>query len=144
MAPAFRLCRQQEVLKSPAYHKALTGDKYFPRYPGVLKTAKENLKRLADAGVRIGYGTDSGVLTRFEGFGEHMELQLMVEAGMTPAQVITAATKSSAEFLGQQKDLGTLEQGKWADLLVLGANPLESIRNSRQIDAVYVAGNKVQ
>ena len=44
---------------------------------------------------------------------------------MTPAQVITAATKSSAEFLGQQKDLGTLEQGKWADLLVLGANPLD-------------------
>ena len=116
--------RQQEVLKSPEYHKALTGDKYFPRYPGVLKTAKENLKRLADAGVRIGYGTDSGVLTRFEGFGEHMELELMVEAGMTPAQVITAATKSSAEFLGQEKDLGTLEQGKWADLIVLGADPL--------------------
>jgi len=135
---------QQEVLGSPAYHKALTGDKYFPRYPGVLKTAKENLKRLADAGVRIGYGTDSGVLTRFEGFGEHMELQLMVEAGMTPAQVITAATKSSAEFLGQQKDLGTLEQGKWADMIVLGADPLANIRNSRQIEAVYVAGNKVE
>ena len=136
--------RQKEVLSSPKYHNALTGDKYFSRYPGVLKTAKENLKRLADAGVRIGYGTDSGVLTRFEGFGEHMELQLMVEAGMTPAQVITAATKSSAEFLGQQKDLGTLEQGKWADLIVLGADPLANIRNSRQIDAVYIAGNKVQ
>ena len=136
--------RQQTVLKSPEYHKALTGDKYFPRYPTVLKNAKENLKRLADAGVRIGYGTDSGVLTRFEGFGEHMELELMVEAGMTPAQVISAATKSSAEFLGQEKDLGTLEQGKWADLIVLGADPLANIRNSRQIDAVYVAGNKVQ
>src|SRR5687767_4844618 len=111
--------RQQTVLKSPAYHKALTGDKYFPRYPGVLKTAMGNLKRLADAGVPIGYGTDSGVLTRFEGFGEHMELELMVQAGMTPAQVISAATRSSAEFLGQEKDLGTLEQGKWADLLVL-------------------------
>ena len=135
--------RQQTVLKSPEYHKALTGDKYFPRYPTVLKNAKENLKRLADAGVRIGYGTDSGVLTRFEGFGEHMELELMVEAGMTPAQVITAATKSSAEFLGQEKDLGTLEQGKWADLIVLGADPLASIRNSRQIDSVYIAGNKV-
>jgi imidazolonepropionase-like amidohydrolase len=136
--------RQKTVLASPEYHKALTGDKYFPRYPGVLKTATENLKRLADAGVPIGYGTDSGVLTRFEGFGEHMELELMVQAGMTPAQVITAATKSSSEFLGQQKDLGTLEQGKWADLIVLRANPLENIRNSRQIDAVYVAGNKVQ
>jgi imidazolonepropionase-like amidohydrolase len=136
--------RQKAVLASPEYHKALTGDKYFPRYPGVLKTAKENLKRLADAGVPIGYGTDSGVLTRFEGFGEHMELELMVEAGMTPAQVITAATRSSAEFLRQEKNLGTLEQGKWADLLVLGADPLANIRNSRQIDAVYIAGNKVQ
>jgi imidazolonepropionase-like amidohydrolase len=135
---------QKTVLKSPEYHKALTSDKYFPRYPGVLKNAKENLKRLADAGVRIGYGTDSGVLTRFEGFGEHMELQLMVEAGMTPAQVITAATKSSAEFLGQEKDLGTLEQGKWADLVVLGADPLANIRNTRQIEAVYIAGNKLQ
>ena len=136
--------RQQEVLKSPEYHKALTGDKYFPRYPGVLKTAMENLKRLADAGVRIGYGTDSGVLTRFEGYGEHKELELMVQAGMTPAQVITAATKSSAEFLGQQDNLGTLEKGKWADLIVLGGDPLADIKNSRQIDAVYIAGNKIQ
>ena len=136
--------QQQAVLKSPEYHKALTGDKYFPRYPGILKTAIENLKRLADAGVPIGYGTDSGVLTRFEGFGEHMELELMVEAGMTPAQVIGAATKRSAEFLGQEKHLGTLERGKWADLIVLGADPLANIRNSRQIDAVYIAGNKVQ
>ena len=136
--------RQQTVLKSPEYHKALTGDKYFSRYPGVLKTAKENLKRLVDGGVRIGYGTDSGVLTRFEGFGEHMELELMVEAGMTPAQVITAATRSSAEFLGQEKDLGTLEPGKWADLLVLSADPLANIRNSRQIDSVYIAGNRLE
>ena len=136
--------RQREVLSSPEYHKALTSDKYFSRYPGILKTAMENLKRLADAGVPIGYGTDSGVLTRFEGFGEHMELELMVQAGMTPSQVITAATKNSAEFLGQQSNLGTLEQGKWADLIVLAANPLENIRNSRQIDAVYIAGNKVQ
>ena len=68
----------------------------------------------------------------------------MVESGMTPAQVITAATKSSAEFLGQDKNLGTLEQGKWADLLVLGADPLADIKNSRRIDAVYIAGNKVQ
>ena len=136
--------RQKTVLASPEYHKALTSDKYFPRYPGILKTAKDNLKRLADAGVPIGYGTDSGVLTRFEGFGEHKELELMVEAGMTPAQVITTATKTSAEFLGQQNNLGTLEQGKWADLIVLGANPLENITNSRKIEAVYIAGNKAQ
>lgn len=136
--------RQKTVLASPEYHKALTGDKYFSRYPGILQTAKDNLKRLVAAGVPIGFGTDSGVLTRFEGFGEHMELELMVESGMTPAQVITTATRSSAEFLGQGKELGTLEQGKWADLIVLGADPLANIRNSRQIEAVYIAGNKVQ
>ncbi len=135
--------RMQAVLKSPDYQKALTGDKYFPNYPRYLKTAQENLKRLADAGVRIGFGSDTGVLTRFEGFGEHWELELMVQAGMTPAQVIVAATKSSAEFLGQN-DLGTLEGGKWADLIVLNADPLANIRNSRQIDSVYVAGNRIQ
>jgi imidazolonepropionase-like amidohydrolase len=135
--------RMQKVLASPEYQKALTSDKYFPNYPRYLKTAQENLKRLVDAGVRIGFGSDTGVLTRFEGFGEHWEMELMVQAGMTPSQVIAAATRSSAEFLNQ-KDLGTLESGKWADLMVLNADPLANIRNTRQIDAVYIAGNKVQ
>ena len=135
--------RMQAVLKSPEYQKALTSDKYFPRYAPILRTAQENLKRLADAGVKIAFGSDTGVLTRFEGFGEHWELELMVEAGLTPAQALTAATSKSAEFLGQ-KDLGTIETGKWADLVVLGADPLVNIRNSRQIDSVYIAGNKVR
>jgi imidazolonepropionase-like amidohydrolase len=135
--------RMQKVLASPEYQKALTSDKYFPNYPRYLKTAQENLKRLVDAGARIGFGSDTGVLTRFEGFGEHWEMELMVQAGMTPSQVITAATRSSAEFLNQ-KDLGTLESGRWADLMVLNADPLANIRNTRQIDAVYIAGNKVQ
>jgi imidazolonepropionase-like amidohydrolase len=134
--------RMQAVLKSPEYRKALTSDKYFPNYPRYLQTAKENLKRLADAGVRLGFGSDTGVLTRFEGYGEHWEMELMVEAGLTPMQVITAATKSSAEFLGQ-KDLGTLERGKWADMLIVGADPLADIKNTRRIESVYVAGNRV-
>ena len=135
--------RMQEVLKSPEYQKALTGDKYFPRYAPILQTAQQNLKRLADAGVNIAFGSDTGVLTRFEGFGEHMELELMVQSGLTPAQVIHAATQRSAEFLGQQRDLGTLESGKWADFIVLGRDPLADIRNSRSIEAVYIAGNRV-
>ena len=135
--------RMQKVLASPDYQKALTGDKYFPNYPRYLKTAQENLKRLADAGLNIGFGSDTGVLTRFEGFGEHWELELMVQSGLTPAQVITAATKRSAEFLGQQRDLGTLESGKWADMIVLAADPLADIKNTRKIDSVYVAGNRI-
>jgi imidazolonepropionase-like amidohydrolase len=135
--------RMQAVLKSPEYQKALTGDKYFPNYPRYLKTAQENLKRLADAGVNLAFGSDTGVLTRFEGFGEHWELELMVQSGLTPMQVITAATKRSAEFLGQS-DLGTLERGKWADMMVLSDNPLADIKNTRKIEAVYVAGNRIQ
>jgi imidazolonepropionase-like amidohydrolase len=67
----------------------------------------------------------------------------MAQAGLTPMQIITAATRSGAEFLGA-KDLGTLDRGKWADLIVLGRSPLVDIRNSRSIEAVYMAGNKVQ
>jgi imidazolonepropionase-like amidohydrolase len=133
----------QALMRTPEFKKRLTADPQFKNYPRYLKTAQQNLKRLADAGVRYGFGTDTGPPSRFGGYGEHWEMALMVEAGLTPAQVITAATKSGAEFLGA-RDIGTLERGKWADLVVLGANPLDDIKNSRRIDAVYVAGNKVQ
>jgi imidazolonepropionase-like amidohydrolase len=129
-------------LKAPEFGKKLSADPDFPKYPGFLKTAQQNLKKLADAGVKFGFGTDTGPPARFSGYFEHMELELMAEAGLTPSQVITAATRSSAEFLGA-KDLGTLEAGKWADLIVLTRNPLSDIRNSRSIEAVYIAGNKV-
>jgi imidazolonepropionase-like amidohydrolase len=66
----------------------------------------------------------------------------MVEAGLTPMQTIVAATKSGAEFL-KAGDLGTLQAGKWADLIVLAKNPLDDIKNTRTIVAVYIAGNTV-
>ena len=69
-------------------------------------------------------------------------MEHMVEAGLTPSQVIAAATKSGTEFL-RTKDLGTLEIGKWADLIVLETNPAANIRNTRSIEAVYIAGNRV-
>jgi imidazolonepropionase-like amidohydrolase len=62
---------------------------------------------------------------------------------LTPNQIVTAATKSGAEFLGA-RDLGTIEKGKWADFLVLTANPLNDIRNTRSIESVFIAGNKVR
>jgi imidazolonepropionase-like amidohydrolase len=133
----------QALMRTPEYQKRVTADPHFAEYPTYLKHAQQNLKTLADAGVKFGFGTDTGPPNRFGGYGEHWELALMVEAGLTPSQVITAATKSGAEFL-QAPDLGTIERGKWADLLVLAANPLDDIRNSRRINAVYVAGHKVQ
>jgi len=98
-----------------------------------------NLKKLNDAGVRIGFGTDSGVTV---GWTDHEELTDMVTAGMTPAQVITAATKTAAEIL-KMDQLGTVAAGKSADFIVLDANPLDNITNSRKISKVYLRGKEV-
>jgi imidazolonepropionase-like amidohydrolase len=131
-----------DTLRSPAYQNKMAADPDYAKYPGFLKTAMENLKKLADSGVTIGFGTDTGPPARFQGYFEHWELQLMTESGLTPMQVITAATHNAASFL-RAKDLGTLERGKWADLIVLGKNPLEDIRNTRSIEMVMIAGNKI-
>jgi imidazolonepropionase-like amidohydrolase len=130
------------TLSDPEYQKKITADPDFPKYSGFLEMAQKNLKRLADAGIPYGMGTDTGPPGRFPGFFEQWEMELMVEAGLTPSQVITAATKSAAEFL-RAKDLGTIEAGKWADLIVLNADPRANIRNMRSIETVYIAGNQV-
>ena len=130
------------ILRSPAYQNKAAADPDYAKYPGFLQSAMQNLKKLADSGVMIGFGTDSGPPGRFQGYFEHWELQLMTEAGLTPMQVITAATHNAAAFL-RAKDLGTLERGKWADLIVLGKNPLDDIRNTRSIEMVMIAGNKI-
>jgi imidazolonepropionase-like amidohydrolase len=129
-------------LKSPAYQATIRSDPDFSQYPGFLSTAEHNLKTLADAGVPYGFGTDSGPPGRFPGYFAHWEMELMVQAGLTPMQVITAATGSAAQFL-HAKDLGTLATGKWADLIVLNKNPLVDIKNTRTINAVYIAGNRI-
>lgn len=131
------------TLKGAAYQKTISSGPHFKELPAFLETAKKNVKTLADSGVKYGFGTDSGPAGRFPGYLEHWEMELMVEAGLTPMQVLTAATKSAAEFLGA-KDLGTLERSKWADLVVLDRNPLEDIKNTRSIYAVYIAGNVVK
>ena len=132
------------TLKSPEYQKKVRSDADYSKYAGFLEMAQKNLKKLFDSGVKIGFGTDSGPPGRFPGYFEHWEMQLMVDAGLTPLQVITCATKNAAEFLGVSKDLGTLEPGKWADLIVLGKNPLLDIKNTRTIESVMIAGNKIQ
>jgi imidazolonepropionase-like amidohydrolase len=131
------------TLKSPAYQAKMAADPHFSHYKEFLETAEKNFKRLADAGVPYGFGTDAGPPGRFPGYMEHWELELLVEAGLTPSQAITASTKSSAEYL-KAADLGTLEKSKWADLIVLDKNPLADIKNSRTIHSVYIAGNQVK
>ncbi len=103
---------------------------------------QKSVAKLAAAGARVILGSDTGLEDHPFGFAEQKELQMMAEAGMTPAQVIVAATGRSAEFLGL-KDRGVIAPGKRADLLVLDANPLDDIRNTRRISGMYLAGKEV-
>lgn len=96
--------------------------------------------RLNAMGVPFLAGTDVGNPYIFPGFSLHDELALLVEAGFTPMQALQAATRNPAQFLGVSDSLGTIEAGKVADLVLLDANPLKNIRNTRKIRAVIVNG----
>jgi imidazolonepropionase-like amidohydrolase len=128
------------ALKSPAFINQNRGNPDRPKLRAAFEMGKKNLKILFDAGVKIGFGTDSGPPTRFQGFFEHRELQLMVESGLTPLQAIAAATRTSAEILGATSEFGTLAPGKQADFLVLDGDPLEDIHNTEELSAVWQAG----
>ncbi|MDP1569061.1 MAG: amidohydrolase family protein [Vicinamibacterales bacterium] len=113
------------------------------QYKAGLAVATRNLKRLADAGVRIAFGTDSGPPARFQGFFEHLELEMMVEAGLTPMQAIVSATGDAARCWDKAGQLGSIEPGVTADLIVLDRNPLDDIRHLRAIDSVWIGGVRV-
>jgi imidazolonepropionase-like amidohydrolase len=104
--------------------------------------ASPNVKKLFDDGVGIAMGTDAGPPARFLGYFEHMELQMMVDAGLTPTQALQTATSDAAACLGLT-DVGTLEEGKWADFVVFDQDPQADIANTKTLSAVYVAGNAV-
>ncbi|PZU08780.1 MAG: amidohydrolase [Sphingomonas sp.] len=130
------------ALKAPDRQQKLAASPTFPKYPEVLRNAMANLASQAKGGVTYGMGTDSGPSGRFPGYFAHWELELMVKAGLTPLQALTAATGTNAKFMAAS-EAGTVEKGKWADLLVLDRDPVADIRNTRAIRSVYVAGRKV-
>ena len=133
-----------EEIRDPAVQERVRDSPQAQAARRMLAQATRNLKRLADGGVTIAMGTDSGTqLGRWQGYFEHVELEMMVEAGMTPMQALVAATGDGARVM-RLDGLGTLEPGKWADLVVLNANPLDDITNTRQIDSVWVAGRRLE
>ncbi|MCH7826181.1 MAG: amidohydrolase family protein [Acidobacteria bacterium] len=111
-------------------------------YKEALQVALANLKAVSDGGATVAMGTDSGPPARFQGYFEHLELELMAEAGLTPMQILVASTGDAARCIGRD-DVGTLEAGKLADFVVTTANPLDAITNTRTIESVWISGNRV-
>ncbi|HEX5107888.1 MAG TPA: amidohydrolase family protein [Vicinamibacterales bacterium] len=130
--------------KASAVYAARQSSDQAPRKSAAVSYAKQqrSLARLNAAGVPIALGGDTGIENTFVGYGEHRELQLMAAAGMTPMQVIVAATRTPSSIL-RLDGLGTLAPGKGADFIVLDANPLDDISNTRRISKVYQRGVEV-
>jgi imidazolonepropionase-like amidohydrolase len=127
--------RHARIKDSPAWAQG-------QKYKAGLEVAKANLKRVHDAGIPIAFGTDTGPAARFQGFFEHLELEMMVEAGLTPMQAIVSATGAAAGCWGKSGQIGTIVPGAAADVLVLTASPLERITNTRALDAIYIGGRR--
>jgi imidazolonepropionase-like amidohydrolase len=103
---------------------------------------RDNVTKMHRGGVKIAVGTDAGgtVGYNFQGYNTPWEVKILVECGLTPMEAIVAATRNGAEVIGAAHELGTIEPGKKADLLILSANPLDNIENIRRIEWVVQDG----
>ena len=128
-------------VSEPEFQRAMASSESAAGYRVALRQAMENLGRLSDAGAKIGFGTDSGPPGRFPGYFEHLELEMMVDAGLTPEEALVSATGHAADCIGLP-DVGTLEPGKWADFLVLADDPTADITATKSLQRVFLAGQE--
>jgi imidazolonepropionase-like amidohydrolase len=105
-----------------------------------LEVRRRILKALYDAGVPFALGSDAPQMWNVPGFSIHRELESLVAAGLTPFQALETGTRNIARHFGPGHDSGTIEEGRRADLVLLDANPLDSVRNTSRIAGVMVAG----
>ncbi len=126
----------KSLVESPLAPTKPPSEQDWARRSDLLKA----LKSAHDAGVRIVGGSDTGNPFVFPGYSMHEELELMVEAGLTPMEALVAATRRAAEMLEAEDIFGTVEPGKRADLLILGRDPLKDIRNTRTLEVVIRGG----
>ncbi|QHS51656.1 amidohydrolase family protein [Edaphobacter sp. 12200R-103] len=131
-------------LQAPGYAEKTLASAQTEQAKKDHEIAMKNLKTLYDAGVNIGFGTDSGAVPgRIPGFSEHRELEDLVAAGLTPLQAITLATGENGRLLHEvnsKMSIGLIKNGYSADLIILSADPLMDVRNTRKIVAVYHHG----
>jgi imidazolonepropionase-like amidohydrolase len=135
--------REVTTLSDPAQQQKTRNNKAAQESKTALQQASRNFKTLVDAGVLVAMGTDSGTnLGQWQGYFEHLELEYMIKAGLTPMQALVAATSGASRVMKLEQQ-GTIQAGKRADLLVLNANPLTDIRNTRQIHSVWIGGRQL-
>jgi len=110
------------------------------RFEQEQATAEANAKRVQAAGITLAAGTDAGNPGTLHGPSFYRELVLLAEAGLSPMEVLVAATRNAARAMGREAELGTVEQGKAADLVALGADPLADARNYQRVKWVMKGG----
>ncbi len=134
---------QVEMIRKPEFQAGIRKDPQTEVIRKALAQGTRNLKLLADGGVTIAMGTDSGTDEgRWQGYFEQVEIEMMAKAGMSPMQVIVAATGAAAT-VSKLDHVGTIAAGKAADLVVLDANPLQDILNTRKINSVWIGGRRL-
>lgn len=136
--------KQSEIdrVSDPEFMSGMAASPSAAGYRIALEKAQENLRTMLVAGVPVAFGTDSGPAGRFPGYFEHMEIDLMADAGLTALEILLSATSVAASCLNLD-DVGTLEPDKWADFVVIEENPLSDVNALHSINSVYVAGNQV-
>jgi imidazolonepropionase-like amidohydrolase len=131
-------------LQEPQRQEAMRKSSAAQSYKAALVLARRNLKKAADAGLLVIMGTDAGPFAnRFQGYFEHLEMEMMAEAGLTPEQILRTATSDAARAL-KVDEIGALTKRAWADFVVLERDPAKDIRNTRSIASVWIAGNQVK